>query len=104
MTLQIVDWKRARHLASGILIAGALVAGGIVGNVLLLGSADHAGDPVGHLSVQVGSQAPPVTATPTLADEPTTPLTTTPLAPPVIADSEKDGTGRGGDEGRSPDD
>lgn len=48
-----MDWQRVRNLASGVLIICALVSGGIVGNVLLLGSADHSGDPVGHLSARI---------------------------------------------------
>ena len=61
-----MDWHRVRHVASGILVVGALVSGGTVGNVLLLGSADYAGDPVGHLSARSGSQS----AVQSTADDP----------------------------------
>lgn len=104
MTLRIVDWTRARHLASGILIAAALVTGGIIGNVLLLGSADHAGDPVGHLSIQTGSRAPAATATRALDDGPSAPTTGTPIAPVRSSRSAHDDSGDVFSEGRSPDD
>ena len=48
-----MDGRQVRHLASGALLAGSLVSGGTVGNVLLLGSAEHRGDPVGRLSAQL---------------------------------------------------
>lgn len=75
MTLRTVDWNRARQLASGVLIIGALVSGGIVGNVLLLGSADHAGDPVGHLSARIAGQASTAVVTRRADDTTTQPLT-----------------------------
>jgi hypothetical protein len=53
-----MDGRRVRHLASGALLCGSLVSGGTVGNVLLLGSAEHQGDPVGRLGAQLGSQPP----------------------------------------------
>jgi hypothetical protein len=48
-----MDGRQVRHLASGALLAGSLVSGGTVGNVLLLGSAEHRGDPVGRLGAQL---------------------------------------------------
>ena len=104
MTLRIVDWKRARHVASGILIVAALFGGGIVGNVLLLGSADHAGDPVGHLSIQTPRQAPEATATRLLDDGPPAPVIGTPIAPVRRSHPAYDDSGGVGSEARSPDD
>jgi hypothetical protein len=57
-----MDGRQVRHLASGALLAGSLVSGGTVGNVLLLGSAEHRGDPVGRLSAHLGNQLPAPTA------------------------------------------
>jgi hypothetical protein len=57
-----MDGKQVRHLASGALLAGSLVSGGTVGNVLLLGSAEHESDPVGRLSAQLVAQAPAASA------------------------------------------
>jgi hypothetical protein len=57
-----VDGKKVRHLASGALLAGSLVSGGTVGNVLLLGSAEHGSDPVGRLGAQLVAQAPAASA------------------------------------------
>jgi hypothetical protein len=57
-----MDGRQVRHLASGALLAGSLVSGGTVGNVLLLGSAEHRGDPVGRLSAHLGKQFPAPTA------------------------------------------
>jgi hypothetical protein len=72
-----MDWDRTRRLASGVLIVGALLSGAIVGNMLLLGSADHAGDPVGHLSARIAGQAAPPAATTRADDATTQPLTGT---------------------------
>jgi hypothetical protein len=49
-----MDWRRIRHLASGALLAGSLCSGAAVGSVVLLGRANHAGDPVGRLSAHLG--------------------------------------------------
>lgn len=56
----MMDWRRIRHLASGALLAGSLCSGAAVGSVVLLGRANHAGDPVGRLSAHLagGGQAP----------------------------------------------
>ena len=49
-----MDWRRIRHLASGALLAGSLCSGAAVGSVVLLGRANHSGDPVGRLSAHLG--------------------------------------------------
>jgi hypothetical protein len=72
--------------------------------VLLLGSADHAGDPVGHLSVQLASHAAAATPARMLDDGPTVPVTGTPIAPGPTSDSANDDSGGVVGEGRSPDD
>ena len=53
-----MERRRIRHLASGALLAGSLCVGAAVGSVVLIGRANHAGDPVGHLSAHLrgGSQ------------------------------------------------
>jgi hypothetical protein len=48
-----MNWRRARYLASGVLIAGALLSGATVGSAVLLGSAEQRGDPVGRLSAHL---------------------------------------------------
>jgi len=50
-----MDWRRARHLASGALLAGALLAGATVGSAVLLSNAEHRGDPVGRLSAHLAA-------------------------------------------------
>ena len=59
--LWIMSWRRARYLASGVLIAVALLSGATVGSAVLLGSAEQRGDPVGRLSahLEAGSAAVP---------------------------------------------
>jgi hypothetical protein len=84
-----MDWQRVRNLASGVLIIGALVAGGIVGNVLLLGRADHSGDPVGHLSARIARQ--PAIGRGTLTSAGTTSPRLTVSAPtPTVSDPPRD--------------
>jgi hypothetical protein len=53
----MMDWRRIRHLASGALLASSLCSGVAVGSVVLLGSANHTGDPVGRLSAHLASQS-----------------------------------------------
>jgi hypothetical protein len=50
-----MDWRRARHLASGALLIGALLLGAAVGSRLLLTTTEHGGDPVGRLSAHLTS-------------------------------------------------
>jgi hypothetical protein len=99
-----MDWQRVRKLASGVLIIGALIAGGIVGNVLLLGSADHSGDPVGHLSVP-GAGQPAITRATPASDGATTPRVTVSAPTPTIADPPRDDGAAGShDRENGPDD
>jgi hypothetical protein len=58
-----MDWRRARHLASGALLVGSLVSGASVGSVVLLGSATHPDDPIGRLSAHLESASSVTTAT-----------------------------------------
>jgi hypothetical protein len=84
-----MDWQRVRNLASGVLIIGALVSGGIVGNVLLLGSADHSGDPAGHLSARIAGQPAIGRGTPT-PDATTTPRVTVSAPTPTVSEPPRD--------------
>jgi hypothetical protein len=57
-----MNWRRARYLASGVLIAGALLSGATVGSAVLLGSAEQRGDPVGRLSAHLEAGSATVAA------------------------------------------
>ena len=65
-----MDWRRARHLASGALLAGALLAGATVGSAVLLSNAEHRGDPVGRLSAHLAATTVDAAAT-RIPDSPT---------------------------------
>ncbi len=72
--------------------------------MLLLGSADHAGDPVGHLGVQLAGHAAAATRSRTLDDGPTVVVAGTPITPVPTSRSENDDSSGVRAEGRSPDD
>jgi hypothetical protein len=65
-----MSWQHLRRIASAVLVLAALVLGGVVGNLVLLRSADTTNATVGQLSARLDT--PVVTAAPT-----TTRVTTT---------------------------
>ena len=72
-----MSWQRTRQLLSGALVLAALVLGGVVGNVLLLGRVDHGDGGIGQLSARVSLPvAPATTVAPT-----TTVVTATTITP-----------------------
>ena len=62
-----MSWRHLRRIASGVLVVAALVLGGVVGNLVLLRSADSTNATVGQLSARLDAPVPPAAPTRTYA-------------------------------------